>query len=386
MLKIIAELNPYILHIHFPDLFVHIEYLRRPQLKVYPLIIRGGGARSVALATNSVARNMGLRVGMPLRRAKQLCPSVIALPEEAELYQRAGRRMIELLSSRVPLFEASLPDRFWVDLTGMDRFYGTHSYAKSLGQYLQKQLKLPLRLGLGHNKLLAQLAADQSRLGELNDWTKREALAKLAVLPISALPGVGSELSAQLQQMGVRDVGTLARLPRQALIQAFGKLGQRLFEMARGEDLRPLKPIQTEAQLRARQRFEAETDEPQVLRRSLHQLVEQLSFQLRQRELCTTQLQLRLRYSNGESEQRQLQIPFCNADEHLTPYVQQLLDKLYQRRMRVRSLELALMGLVKGHPQLGLFQSQARQVDLYQSLDRLRLKYGPEAVKRASGL
>lgn len=378
--------EPYILHLVLHEMMVNLERRRRPELWEVPLLIGGGGGRSVVVACCEASQAMGVQVGMPVRQARRICPAGRWLRAEVEHYAACAAEVAALLQARVPQHEVAALDAFFVDLTGLERFHGVEAFARELGNAVFQLTRLPLRLGLGPNKLLAQVASGQAQPNQLLQWSAAEAMERLAPLSVHALPGVGEATTRQLSQLGVRRIGELQRIPQAVLQQTFGALGQQLYRKARGEDDRPLRPPQTEEQLSDELSFETECDDPAVLQRRLTELLEGLGFRLRQRGLLTGRLGLRLRYGDGETAQRQVVLSPTAGDEALLAAGRPLLAALYQRRLRVRKLGVQLDKLLPGDPQLMLFQSQARQVELYRALDELRSRYGLKVARRASGL
>jgi DNA polymerase-4 len=378
--------NRHILHLALHEFYVAIERQQDQRLADRPLLITGLGARHVVLACSEEARRQGVRVGMPLRQAQLRCPWAATLRSDLTRYTEVSQQVATLIRAETPLSEAAAIDAFFVDLSGMDRFFGVNDVARTLGQRVRTATGLPLRLGLGPNKLLARIASGEARPGRLRIIDAEDVPEVLAGLSLRKLPGVGAAMAQQLQQLGLRRIGDLQRIPRLVLVQTFGTLGQQLYQHAQGQDEAPVQPDLAERCLRRETTFAPDTDDPALLQRRLTHQVEQLGFDLRQMGLLTACLTLRLRYSDGESLQRQARIPFCASDELLMEQARVLLRKLHHRRVRVRQLVLTANELIPGQPQLMLFQSQARQVELYQALDAIKARFGAQGVQRASGL
>lgn len=373
-----------ILHIALHELFVSVERKHNPKLRKRPVLIGNQGNRSVVIACCEQARAMGITPGLPIRRALHVCPEAVLCPGNLEAYSQHSQQVAELLAQRVPLYEVATMDSFFVEVTGMERFHGVETFVRQLGNAIFSATALPLRLGLAPNKLLAQIASGEAGVNRVLHLSSENVREFLAPLSVHKLPGVGKEITRQLSQLGIRQIGELQRIPRLALVQTFGKLGHQLYEKAMGQDDRLLCPPQENPQLSEVVTFDPECDDPAQLLRMLTQLIESLGFQLRQRNLLATRLGLRLHYASGESENRRAKVAFSASDEVLLNTARPLLHTLYQRRMRIRKLTLQLTGLLPGQPQLMLFQSQARQVELYHALDHLREKYGLKVARRAS--
>ena len=115
-------------------------------------------------------------------------------------------------------------------------------------------------------------------------------------------------------------------------------------------------------------------------------MVEKLAFQLRKEEKLTSIVTVKIRYSNFDTHTLQKRIPYTSFDHVLMPVARELFGRLYQRRMLIRLIGVRLSGLVRGVQQLNLFEDTSEMVHLYLALDKLRRRYGSDAVKRASGI
>jgi len=122
------------------------------------------------------------------------------------------------------------------------------------------------------------------------------------------------------------------------------------------------------------------------LRDLITSMVEKLAFQLRKEEKLTSIVTVKIRYSNFDTHTLQKRIPYTSFDHVLMPAARELFDRLYQRRMLIRLVGVRLSGLVRGVQQLNLFEDTSEMVHLYLALDKLRRRYGSDAVKRASGI
>jgi len=375
-----------ILHLYFPDYLLHLHLRKKPALTSYPLCVYNAGDRPMVIARCRRAAHLGIRPGSPLKYALKIYPKLKALREDRDLYARCTERIAQFIAPKIPLYEIAALDSLYVDLSGMERFFGVKKTAIEIGTFIQKQTQLPLHMGLASNKLLAFLASRRGGNEPLHEITEADKLSYLRPLSVRELPGVGPETARQLEQLGISTLEALQDIPKMVLNQTFGKLGTQLYHKARGEDDSPIHAPQTEPALHGETRFSQACDNPDKLEQVMVQQIEQLGFRLRKKELLSASVGLKLAYNDGKQAQRSMRIPFCASDRELLTHAQKLLDMLYDRRMRIKRMVLSLGNLIPGQPQLQLFSSQASQIELYEALDSLRDKYGMDAIRRASGM
>ena len=373
----------YLACLYMPGFFVALERRRAPALAAQPLLIGGTGDRGVVVACCAEAAQAGVQPGLPLRQARLLCPQARLLPGDPAAYQAAAHHIAARLRAQVPATEPAALDTFFLDLTDMERYLGAWAVARRLGAEVAAETGLPVALGLAGNKLLAQLAAQQAGPGGVREVTAADAEAFLGPLPLRALPSVGEATARALAQLGVRQVADLRQIPPAVLRHSFGPLGERLSHYARGHDPRLVQPATETPAFSASHAFAQDTTDLSLLRRTLIRLVEGLGFRLRAEGRLATRLRLDLRYSTRETAYRQCSLPFCAEDQPLIDAVHRLLDRLYTRRLRVRHLKVQAGDLTSGSgPQLDLFTPSPRQQQLYEALDAIRRKHGPDVIGR----
>ncbi|MEM7657235.1 MAG: DNA polymerase IV [Bacteroidota bacterium] len=375
-----------VLHLDLDTFFVSVERLKDQRLHGKPVLVGGTGGRGVVSSCSYEARKFGVYAGMPTRMARRLCPQGIFLKGDFEAYQAHSQMITEIVQEEAPLFEKASVDEFYVDMTGMERFVGSRKWANHLRQRIQREAKLPLSFGLSVNKLVAKVATNAAKPNGEREVSIKQIAPFLDPLRVRKIPLIGPQTARELAYMGVKYVRTLKGIPLLLLEQAFGKHGRTLYQRARGEDNRPIVPHVDRQSISTERTFTEDTMDIAQLRAQLIRMTEQLAFQLRQSSKLTACVKVRIRYSDFETVTRQAKLPFTASDEVLLPKVLQLFDKLYTRRVRLRLVGVGFSKLVSGRPQIQLFTSQARQVELYEALDALKHKHGSQIVQRASGL
>jgi DNA polymerase-4 len=197
---------------------------------------------------------------------------------------------------------------------------------------------------------------------------------------------VGKQTASFLYDMGVRTVATLREMPQQFLISAFGKNGISLWNKAQGIDDSPVVSYSEQKSISTESTFEQDTIDVKRLKSILIAMVEKVAFQLREQKKLTSCIAVKIRYSNFDTESKQIHIPYTSSDYTILRVVQELFDKLYNRRMLIRLVGVRLSNLVHGNHQISLFDDTVEDINLYEAMDFIKHKHGVEKLIRATTL
>jgi DNA polymerase-4 len=314
---------------------------------------------------------------------------LIVLPPNPPLYERATLALAKLCADYSPLVEPGASGRSYLDVTGTERLMGP---ARDTALRLQKAIRNDLRLwatvGVGSNKLVSKVA---SEITELPPGVENVAVGCeerfLAPLPVRLLPGVGKRILEGLSDFNVQSVGELARIPVRHLVLGFGRPGITLSRRARGIDPTPVHPPRRRPFLKEEEALASDTNDYPLLLHVLHRLVERGGRRLRLSGRATRRLSLHLRYADSREDRGAVRLSTeTDLDPVLFDAVRPLFDKLLQRRVRLRHLVLLFENLADVSTQLSLFASDGppKEASLVSALDRIRAKYGEEAVVRGA--
>lgn len=375
-----------IVHMDLDSFFVSVERLRDSRLVGKPVIVGGLSDRGVVAACSYETRAFGVRSAMPMRMALKLCPDAIVLRGDFEAYAQHSDWVTRMIMDRAPVVEKASIDEFYLDMTGMERFFGSYQFATDLRKRIQTEMGLQISFGLSVNKTVSKVATNHVKPAGQFQVMPGEERAFLAPMPVGKIPMIGAVTAQTLRNMGIVHVGTLSQMPLKVLERTFGKSGVMLWERANGIDLRPVVPYSEQKSLSKEITFEQDTTDVTLLRRILGSLTEQLAYDLRKMGQCTSCITVKLRYSNFDTHTRQISIPASASDHRLIPAVHELFEKLYDRRLLIRLIGVRFSKLLQGQEQLSLFDDGARLVPLYGAMDLLRNRYGDLSVLRASGL
>lgn len=268
----------------------------------------------------------------------------------------------------------------------MDRYFGAFKWARELRARIIKNTALPISLALSVNKLVSKVATAEFKPNaeaRIAPGTEKEFLAPLSV---EKIPMIGKQTASFLHDMGVRTVQTLRDMPVQFLMSAFGKNGLSLWRKAHAEDASPVVPYSEQKSISTECTFDADTIDVKRLKSILGAMVEKVAFNLRDQRKLASCVTVKIRYANFDTETKQMHIAYTASDHVLLRTVLELFDKLYNRRMLIRLVGVRLSGLVHGNYQINLFDDTAENINLYQSIDHIKHRFGIEKLMRANTL
>ncbi|MFC5873250.1 DNA polymerase-4 [Chryseobacterium arachidis] len=373
-----------IVHMDLDTFFVSCERLVNSQLKGIPLII-GGGDRGVVSSCSYEARTFGVRSAMPMKMALRLCPQARVVKGDMELYSKMSHMVTEVIEESAPLMEKASIDEFYLDLTGMDRFFGAYKWTNELGARIEKETGLPISYALSVNKTVSKIGTGESKPHGHREILPVGVQSFLNPLSIKKIPMVGKATFELFSRVGIRTIGTLSEMPVEVLQQMIGKNGVDLWKKANGIDNTPVIPFSERKSISKERTFSSDTMDVAEVKSLLSGMAEQLAHQLRSEKWLTSTVVVKIRYANFDTETKQCKISYTSSDHTLARVALDLFNKLYTRRMRLRLVGLRLTDLVPGSYQMSLFEDSAQLISLYQAMDNIKNRFGKDAVGRAVG-
>lgn len=372
-----------ILHLDLDTFFVSVERLLDSRLKNKPVLVGGLSERGVVAACSYETRRFGVHSGMAMKTARRLCPEAIVIKGNAATYTKHSQLITDIIRNEVPVFEKASVDEFYADLTGMDRFFGNYKFAGELRQKIIRESGLPISIGLSQNKVVSKIATDEAKPNNQLQIPLGREKSFLAPLSIKKIPMVGTETYRQLYQLGIEKIQTLQEMPVELLQTVLGKNGHTIWLRANGIDNSPLVPFHERKSVSMERTFNQDTMDVRLLKSYLQAMAESLAFQLRRGNKLTSAVSVRIRYSDFKTYSKQVKISYTNADHILIPCAVDLFEKLYKRRMLIRLIGLRFSGLAGGHYQINLFDDSEKMLKLYESLDKIKNRFGERSVLRA---
>ncbi|MBV8253832.1 MAG: DNA polymerase IV [Chitinophaga sp.] len=375
-----------IAHLDLDCFFVSVECQQDSSLIGKPLLVGGNSDRAVVAACSYEARRYGIHSAMPMKTALRLCPHAIIRSGDMEAYSNKSREVTEIIADKAPLYEKSSIDEFYIDISGMDKYFGSLKWTTELRKTIIKESGLPISFGLASNKLVSKVATDEAKPNGQLEIMFGEEKSFLAPLNIEKIPMVGKETAAQLRRRGVETVKTLSEVPISLLEAWMGKNGISLWKKANGIDESPVVPYYEQKSISTESTFHADTIDMEFMHAELVRMTEKIAFELRQQNKLTGCITVKIRYSDFETVTKQMSIPYCCSDHVLLEKVKELFKKLYDRRLLVRLIGVRFSHLVQGNHQISLFDDSQEMIALYQAIDQIKNRFGWEFLMKGTNV
>ena len=372
-----------VVHMDLDSFFVSVSRLQNNALIGKPVLVGGSSDRGVVASCSYEARKFGIHAAMPMKLARRLCPEAIIIRGDYENYSKYSSIVTEMISEQVPLYEKSSIDEFYLDLSGMDKFFGCYKWATELRQKIQKETGLPISFGLSVNKTVSKVATGEAKPNgqmQIDFGNEKQFLSPLS---ISKIPMVGEKTAHLLNSMGVEKIKTLQEMPVELLEHVLGVNGISIWKKANGIDLTPVEPYSERKSISTEETYDTDTTDLQKLTSTLIAMTEKLAFQMRKEGKLTSCIAVKIRYSNFDTHSKESRIAYTSCDHTLIKKVKELFEKVYERRMLIRLVGVRFSHLVGGAYQINMFEDSAQLVQLYQAMDRMRKKHGDDKIQRA---
>ncbi|MGZ4037770.1 MAG: DNA polymerase IV, partial [Bacteroidia bacterium] len=337
-----------IMHIDLDSFFVSVERLNNSSLIGKPVLVGGTSDRGVVASCSYEARSFGIHSAMPMKMARQLCPEAVVVKGDTEQYSKFSNEITDIIHESVPLYEKTSIDEFYIDLTGMDRYFGCYKLATELRQKIIRETHLPISFALSTNKTVAKVGTGEAKPNgekEIPVGTEKDFLAPLSIRKI---PMVGDKTYQLLRDMGVQWIRTVQEMPLELMEQVLGQNGTMIWKKANAIDVSPVEPYSERKSISTERTFEQDTIDVKALKGLLVSMTEKLAYQLRNEEQLTACVTVKIRYSDFNTYTMQARIPYTSLDHVLMKKVEELFDKLYQKRMLIRLIGVRFSHLIQG--------------------------------------
>ncbi len=372
-----------IVHFDLDTFFVSVERLANSKLIGLPVIIGGTSDRGVVASCSYEARKFGVKSAMPMKLARRLCNEAIVVHGDMDLYSKYSRLVTDIIAERAPIYEKASIDEHYLDISGMDRFFGNLKWTQELRQRIINESGLPISFGLSVNKTVAKIATGEAKPNGELQIPFEEIKPFLSPLSIKKIPMIGLQTFQLLRSMGVSNIETLSRIPPEMLEQLLGKNGLLIWKKANGIDNSPVQSYSEQKSMSSEHTFEQDSTDIKKMSAIFIGMIERLAFQLRKQQKLSGLISIKIRYSNFDTHSLQQRIPYTALDHVLIKAASELFEKLYQRRLLIRLIGVKFGQLIQGQQQLNLFDNVPERIDLYQAMDKIRLRFGKDSIFRA---
>lgn len=376
----------HIAHFDLDAFFVSVECILDPSLKGKPLLVGGHSERGVVAACSYEARKYGIHSAMPMKTAMRLCPHATVVGNARGQYSKYSRWVTEIIAAKAPLFEKASIDEFYLDLTGMDRFFDPYQWTISLREEITKATGLPISFALASNKMIAKIATNEAKPNGYMQVPAGMEQEYLAPLKVSKIPGVGDHTCQTLNEMGIVTIRDLSRQSMTDLERKFGKYGLDLYNKARGIHEGEVTPYHEAKSISTENTFEENKTDMDFLMMELVRMTERVAYELRQDNKTAGCIAVKIRYPDFETTSRQVTIPYTFYDDELIGKAKELFHKLYRKGQPIRLLGVRLSELTGEAIQTNLFQDNLKKNLLYKAIDDVKNKYGKYSIVKAGGI
>lgn len=373
-----------IVHCDLDTFFVSVQRLLDSSLNGKPILIGGASDRGVVAACSYEARQYGVHSAMPMRLARQLCPDATLIRGDYELYSKYSTQVTEIIEEVAPVVEKASIDEHYLDITGLDRFFGCWKWTQELRTRIMRETGLPISFGLSINKTVSKIATGQAKPCGALHIHHGEERSFLAPLSIRKIPMVGEKSYTLLRNMGIAKIGTLQDMDVFTMQRVLGDNGVTIWKKANGIDTSSVIPFREQKSMSKETTFEQDTIDMTLLKRTLVSMVDTLAFELRQEQKLTGCITLKIRYSNFDTHTKQIKINYTNSDKSITEHVMALFTKLYSRRMLIRLIGIKCSHLISGSYQIDIFNDTLEDIQLMQAMDNIRNKYGTMIIRKGN--
>ena len=372
--------QPVILHVDIDAFFASVEQVLNPRLKGRPVIVGAG----VIASCSYEGRRRGLRNAMRIREALRLCPEAVVLEGRARIYRCFADRVFDICREFAPGVETYLDDAI-CDLTGTDLLYGDpRRPAAAIRRRVREETGLAVTAGIGQNRMVAKLASKSAKPDGLIRVCPGEEDAFIRDRPVRDLPGVGPRTARLFSRMNISTIGNLRALTAEELRVLLGKNGLLLHERCRGRDTPIVCEKEIPKSISRETSFHQDTIEPAEILGMLSYLCGRATKTLRDLGLLARSVSVRVRYSDGPSENVSRSLPEPTAtDREFQEAAGLLLGKAHTRRASLHLVGITLSGIVPGiREQPGLFDGEERRRwrRLDRCLDTVRDRFGYSAI------
>jgi len=330
-------------HLDMDAFYVSVELRRHPELRGKPVVVAGGGPRSVVTTASYEARRFGVGSAMPASRARRLCPQAVVLAPDFPYYRAASAEVMAIVRRHVETVEVVGLDEAYLDLTGLP---APHAAMRAVVAEIRERTGLGASVGIGPNKLVAKVASDAEKPRGFVVLTREGACERFAASPCTLIPGIGEKTGERLRALGIASVGALAQAPLDALTAVFSaRTAQHLRALARFEHDAPVTQERRVVSESRERTFDSDVAAPEELERFLLALAGELAAALERKRRRGRTVSIKVRLSDFSTHTRARTLPVAvNASADVGRVALELLRDFGPSRP-VRLLGVRVAGL-----------------------------------------
>lgn len=374
--------------------YASVELLHHPELRGKPVAVDGDpeSRHGIILTADYTAKKYGVKTGMALWQARQICPEITFLPPRMDLYLRFSRMAQEIYADYTDLREPFGCDESWLDVTASATLKGDGELiAKEISNRMKSELGITVSIGVSYNKIFAKLGSDYKKPDAITTMYRNEFKEKVWSLPASDLLYVGKSTAKRLNSIGVKTIGELATMDEKLLVSLLGKMGSVLWGFANGYDNSPVRKENTHAAIKS---VGNSTTTPRDLTTDedvkiiIYVLSESVAARLRENGFRCRTVEISIRDNELYSFTRQCKVNNAtNITEEIAREAYRLFKENYNWNKPIRSVGVRGADLVTDYyfEQLDMFTDAAmreKQMKVDAAVDDIRRRFGFYSVQR----
>ncbi len=381
---------PRLMHVDLDAFFVEVCRTRMPELRGIDLLVVGGRreSRGVVQSASYGARKFGVRSGMPIGRAVELCPNATFVKGEFVWYREASHRVRDILARFAPVVAMAGLDEGYLDFSGTERLHPISllPVAQELRKAIKAEAGLDISAGIGTNRMIAKLASEGAKPRGLMEVRAGWEEGFLAGLALQALPGIGPRSARRLAELGLRDVWQVQQMKESELERLLGHDAKFLKRRAHGFGGTVLTPDRLPRSVSRETTLDRDLRDPAELESLLLLFATRVAAQLRDEQLVARTVALKLRHDDFTTITRRVTLPEAtDLDQEIFTAVRSLFQVAFvevrKRNRAVRLVGLAATNLGQAAaPDLFEAPERTRLRDLTRAVDRVREKFGDDAL------
>jgi DNA polymerase IV len=377
-----------ILHIDMDAFYASVAERDDPTLKGKAVVV-GMGARGVVSSANYAARKLGVRSAMPLGQARRLAPRAVFVPVNMERNAEVSSHIMEIFQAFTPLVEPISLDEAFLDVTGSKRLHGSgRDIGRKIRARIESEEGITCSVGIAGSKFIAKLASTYAKPNGMLEIHSDRILEFLHPLPVSAMWGVGPKTNEELQKIGLRTIGDIAKTPRATLIRALGQsAGETLYELSWGRDYRSVTLDEPDKSIGAEETFLIDLDNHDEILKELLRMVEKSSQRLRDAGLVSKTISIKIRFADFTTISRSKTVPLpISGVQECYEVARSLYKALGLDRARIRLVGVSLENLSEGSgspQQLFLGEREKGWREATAAMDAATRRFGRGSVRPA---
>ncbi len=331
--------------------YVACEELRHPEILGRPAVVgmypKGGAGRGVVMTCNYMAREFGIRSGMPISMAYKIKPDAAYLPVDFDYYEQISGRVMKLLKPFAEKFEQVSVDEAFLDVSGkVSDHRDAQIYAKRIHDHVLSEIGIRCSIGVGPNKLIAKMACEKAKPDGIKVVQEGEVKDFLDGLDVGKLYGIGEKTSERLRKMGYGTVDRLAKANEMRLMDQFGIFGHEMIMFANGIDDRDVTENYDVKSIGRELTFEHNTADDKEVDAAIDRLAEEVMREVEKNKKSFKTITLKLRYGDFIEHIHSRSVRLTDSKSTLIDTCKELYRNNVDRSRKVRKLGVRVSNLV----------------------------------------